>query len=145
MHFPTGPVVETRRADGAEACLDGLDHPVADVRTADTGVGHSAPSDDLTVMGIDDEAVGTSIQVGIPDDDLALMAAAGPLASVLLKQEAMQLQDPVNPFRVSCRPRLFAVRSRLSSRRDPFEPPSLCRAFAQNRGALIYNLTSDTP
>lgn len=47
--------METWRADGAEACRDGLEHPVADVRAADAGVGYSAPGDDLAVVGIDDE------------------------------------------------------------------------------------------
>ena len=42
----------------AEPSLDGLKHQVPDVRAAEAGVNHSAPGDDLAVMGVDEEGEG---------------------------------------------------------------------------------------
>ncbi len=43
------------RAVDVKALLDGLQLHVAHVWSADPGIGDSAPRDDLTVMGIDQE------------------------------------------------------------------------------------------
>ena len=40
-----------------EAPLYRLQHHVADVRSADAGIHHNAPGDDLAIMRIDDEGV----------------------------------------------------------------------------------------
>ena len=58
---------ELGRAVSAEARLDGLQHHVADIRAADPGVRYGAPSDDLSVMRVDDERTPNDIAVAAGD------------------------------------------------------------------------------
>ena len=52
-----------RRTVCAEAAFDGFEHDVADVGPADPGLDPGAPSDDLAVMGIDDEGAADDVAV----------------------------------------------------------------------------------
>jgi len=54
---------DRRCAVCAEAALDGLEQEVANVRAANSGVGHGALGDDLAVMGVDDEGAADDVAV----------------------------------------------------------------------------------
>jgi hypothetical protein len=60
-------------AETAEARLDGFEHHVADVGTADPGVRNGAPGDDLAVMGVEGE--GAADDLAVPAGELETVRA----------------------------------------------------------------------
>lgn len=63
---------QRRRVACSEAALDGFEHEIAD-RTADPGVDHGAPGDDLAVVCVDDE--GSADDIAVPAGELEPVAA----------------------------------------------------------------------